>query len=86
MTHLIPEGTWPTTSGWPYAGLECGQGFLWTLFYGNGRGAANATSKLATEAHKKFPAAFPRQVIFLFPAAFPRLAIFFKKKSVTPAF
>ena len=44
----------------PYAGLECGQGLLWTLFYGNGRGAANATSKLATEAHLKFPEAFPR--------------------------
>ena len=44
---------WPALGTWP--GFSCGQGFLWTLFYGNGFGVANATSKLVREAWAKFP-------------------------------
>jgi hypothetical protein len=48
------HGGWADGSGWPaltpWPGFACGQGFLWTLFYGNGLGYINATSKLVREA------------------------------------
>eukprot|EP00039_Didymoeca_costata_P014079 m.222855 g.222855 ORF g.222855 m.222855 type:complete len:804 (+) comp15940_c2_seq6:84-2495(+) len=54
-------GTWPSTSGSPFVGLECGQGFLWTLIYGNGLGKEHATSQLARDAHKRFPNALRKE-------------------------
>ena len=53
-------GVWPAQKGWPYFGMECGQGFLWSLLYGNSKSTANATAPLAIAAHLNFPAAMPR--------------------------
>lgn len=54
-------GVWPAQGGWPYFGMECGQGFLWSLLYGNSKGTDNATAPLVTEAHRTFPDAMPKQ-------------------------
>lgn len=58
------KGGWDNGSARPshygtWAGFECGQGFLWTLLYGNGMGWRNATSKNAKKAFEMFPDAFP---------------------------
>jgi len=39
---------------WPFPGLGCGQGYLWTLMYGSGLGRENGPSPLAREAAVKF--------------------------------
>ena len=49
VLHTL-HGGWGSGSAWPaldtWPGFSCGQGFLWTLFFGNGFGVANATPKL----------------------------------------
>lgn len=42
-----------------FIGMECGQGFLWTLLYGNGRGVAGATSALARKTMERFVPGMP---------------------------
>ena len=39
---------------WPFPGLGCGQGYLWTLMYGSGLGRENGPSPLAREAAALF--------------------------------
>jgi hypothetical protein len=48
------DGGWGGASAYPsfyniFIGFGCGQGFLWSLLYGNGFGYANATSPLVKE-------------------------------------
>eukprot|EP00039_Didymoeca_costata_P007014 m.95508 g.95508 ORF g.95508 m.95508 type:complete len:1052 (+) comp13496_c0_seq2:288-3443(+) len=66
-THLLTvHGGWGEGSAWPnanganYPGFECGQGYLWTLIFGNGLGVEYGHSEVAREAHAKFPKALPR--------------------------
>ena len=54
---------WPALGSWP--GFACGQGFLWTVFYGNGLGVVNATSKLVRDAWGTFPDGIHRSVTML---------------------
>lgn len=59
---MIPKGGWRGVAckgGVAVLWMECGQGFLWSLLYGNSQGTANATAALVIEAHKTFPSALP---------------------------
>ena len=54
----VGRGGWANGGALPvrkwFTGLDLGQGFLWTLMFGNGHHIQNATSGLAAEAHRRF--------------------------------
>jgi hypothetical protein len=63
--HESKEGGWDNATSFPkpggFVGFGCGQGFIWSLLYGNGKSVGHSaemyTSKspLAVQARRKFP-------------------------------
>lgn len=52
-------GAFPAGNGWPYFGFECGQGYLWTLFYGCSKGTKHSDSEHVRVGNAMFPLALP---------------------------